>query len=434
MTSSKSIIIVCEKQSPRLVYVLDWVFKTQLGLTYQLVSQMPAKVGNTFVIGYGVLAHYCIPLNNLLFEEDVTPQTIEWQQWKGLPIFYYQKLNCLDSLPFDIFSAIFFLISRYEEYCSSQIDIHQRYPVSESVLYKKKVLDRPIIDEWLHVWAQELQKYGVFCKDKKFSFLPTFDIDIAYSYAHKGLLRSVLAILKDCLKGNIQSLNNRLKVLYHKGTDPYDSFDDIIKWHNILDIKPLFFMLLSMKTTKYDKNISPTNRAMQLLTKRLESYSETAIHPSYFTSEHVSKLKSEKHILETIVNRLIVKSRQHYIRLRLPYTYQLLIEQGIEHDYSMGYSTDIGFRAGTSNDFYWFDISNNSVTNLLVTPFCFMDTAAHFQLKLSKEDSFNRLNNILNTLKQFNGQLVTVFHNFSLGTEPEWRGWSEEYRVFLKKI
>lgn len=42
--------------------------------------------------------------NNLLFEENITPQTIEIFYWQKLPAFFKTNGN----LPFDIFSAAFF--------------------------------------------------------------------------------------------------------------------------------------------------------------------------------------------------------------------------------------------------------------------------------------------------------------------------------------
>ena len=97
----------------------------------------------------------------------------------------------------------------------------------------------------------------------------------------------------------------------------------------------------------------------------------------------------------------------------------------------MGYGAALGFRAGTSRPFYWFDLESGVQTMLRVHPFCFMDSTAHYELGLSAEEAFMELNDMSNTLQKVRGRLVTVFHNFSLGSEEEWKGWNEYYKEFL---
>ena len=107
---------------------------------------------------------------------------------------------------------------------------------------------------------------------------------------------------------------------------------------------------------------------------------------------------------------------------------------GIEYDYSMGYATHLGFRAGTSHSFVWYDLLREKTTELNVTPFCFMDATAHYELKLSADEAFSRLHAMQQLLQKINGTLITVFHNFSLGTDKEWEGWQEKYASFLHSI
>ncbi len=115
------------------------------------------------------------------------------------------------------------------------------------------------------------------------------------------------------------------------------------------------------------------------------------IHPSYY-SDDGEKLIKEKKAVEHISGKHINISRQHYIRLRLPATYRMLIKNEIADDYSMGYGSHLGFRAGTGNSFPWYDLEQETTTPLRVHPFCFMDTTAHFEAKLSAMEAFERLN------------------------------------------
>jgi len=154
------------------------------------------------------------------------------------------------------------------------------------------------------------------------------------------------------------------------------------------------------------------------------------IHPSYYSGEH-DKMSKEKKMLEHIAGRNIHISRQHYIRMKIPQTYHLLLKNGITEDYSMGYGSHLGFRAGTGNSFFWYDLELEAVTTLRIHPFCFMDTTAHFEAKFSAMEAFEKLNTMSKILERTGSTLITVFHNFSLGTGNEWKGWRQAYENFL---
>src|SRR6202012_420388 len=55
----------------------------------------------------------------LLTEKDIRPQSIQVSEWKGLKAFFRTDIRAFS---FDIFSAAFFLVSRYEEYLPHEPD------------------------------------------------------------------------------------------------------------------------------------------------------------------------------------------------------------------------------------------------------------------------------------------------------------------------
>ena len=166
--------------------------------------------------------------------------------------------------------------------------------------------------------------------------------------------------------------------------------------------------------------------------KNLVRESTIGIHPSYF-SERGGALGKEKKVLEQVSGRSINISRQHYIKLKMPQTYRLLLENGITEDYSMGYGSHLGFRAGTGNSFLWYDVEKDAITPLRIFPFCFMDTTAHYEAKLSATEAFEKLEAMSKKLHNTGSTMITVFHNFSLGTSIEWRGWRQAYEQFMQE-
>lgn len=428
------IIIYSPKQTDRFNFVLQWLFTDVLDIPYRVVSNEAELSSLSFFIAYGKVVPdaLSIPDAGLLWQTGVQQHNIDTGVWNDIPTLYASKEQGY-SLPFDIFSAIFFLLSRYEEYYPYKPDKHGRYPATASILQQHGWLQRPILDEWLAILSKILQAKGIAVKENKFSFQPTYDIDIAFSYLNKSRKRIRGAHLRDLLKGNLSGIKERVEVLQGHRKDPYDSFDWIIQSHKDNTPLPIYFILAALNTTSYDKNNLPDTMEMNRLIKKLDKNGTVSIHPSYYSNEH-DTLRREKHLMEVMIGKNITASRQHYIRLVFPATYNLLLANNIAEDYSMGYSTHLGFRAGTGRSFYWYDISNEKVQPLRIHPFCFMDTTALFEEELSATEAFAILRSMTDKLKNADSNLITIFHNFSLGTESIWSGWKEAYASFLENI
>ncbi len=100
---------------------------------------------------------------------------------------HFLKLIGAD-FPFDIFAATFYLLSRYEEYLPHEKDMYGRYAHENSLAFKEGFLKLPLINIWLRDFAGSIRKLNIQSFNIQFStfnFLPTYDIDIAYSYKIK---------------------------------------------------------------------------------------------------------------------------------------------------------------------------------------------------------------------------------------------------------
>ena len=411
--------------------MLDWLLRERLQLEYRITGDKQEAAALPFCIAYGARLpnSISIPAAGLLVDGARVAAVETNGTWRNLPVLFSEAKDGY-SLNFDLLSAVFYLLSRYEEYQPFTPDKHRRYPATESILYKRGWLDRPLIDEWVYALRCLLGDEGVLVPVPAFTFIPTYDIDMAYSHVYKGIGRIAGAYLKALLKGDVYQITERTQVLKKKKKDPYDSFLWLRHLHEQYHYKPLYFVLSALKTTAYDKNIHPRHPAMIRVIKQLAKEGETGIHPSYYANK-AALIRKEKAVLEEVSGRGVHISRQHYIRLQLPETYHLLMDNGITDDYSMGYGGHLGFRAGTGSSFSWYDLNNDKVTSLRVHPFCFMDTTAHYEQGLSPEDAFTKLNKMAEVLRSTGSTLIPVFHNFSLGAAQEWHGWSEAYAGFL---
>jgi hypothetical protein len=332
--------------------------------------------------------------------------------------------------PFDPFAASFYLVTRYEEYFETSLDKYGRFTADKSILSELKLIKKPVINIWADWLAKEInRKYPqiIFVK-RRFKFISTIDIDNAWAYLNKGFWRTKAALVKSVLKGNYSEFSARRKVLKGKEKDPYHTYDYLSSVFSGNEEKVKFFFLLG-DYGKLDKNVSHENNGFQKLIQKLSLEYDVGIHPSVASFRHGSheKIIRENGRLEKIVGRKISKSRQHYLNLKFPKTYQNLIKAGMTEDYTLGYPDQTGFRAGICTPFNFYDLENEETTNLLVFPFQTMDGTLRNYLKLSSEQAFKETEMLMKEVKKVGGTFISIWHNETVNDWGEWKGYREVF-------
>jgi hypothetical protein len=430
------VIIFSAEKSNRLTYTLETLMGA-LGLSFKQTN-----TPGDFVEFDGPKINYSkqplatdecwIYPDELLFQTSIKEQPIVCIEWNQSKAFFKSSSG---DLPFDMLAASFYLLSRYEEYLVHSLDEYGRYAHINSVAFQQGFLNIPLVNVWLQQLVSLLKtKFPQLnIKQQQFSFLPTYDIDIAWSYKGKGLLRNVGGSVHSLLTGKRALLIERLNVLTGKEADPFDVYDWLDELHLNYKLQPVYFFLLAQSSGKYDKNILATNSKFKWLIKRLAERYTVGIHPSWQSGDNGALLKTEMDLLGKTVNKQIVDSRQHYIRFSLPHTYQHLLKASIKNDYSMGYGSINGFRASYALPFKWYNLSTETSTDLTIFPFCFMDANSFFEQQLTAKQALQELEHYYNIVKHFNGTLVTIFHNHLLTKQPRHIEWRNLYEHFLKK-
>lgn len=370
--------------------------------------------------------------HTLLFENEIKEQAISCFSCNGFKAFFKTEGH----ISFDIFAAIFYLLSRYEEYLPHQKDMYGRYAHQNSLAYREGFLQQPLINYWLeHFKFKLLEKFpGAGFPVQSFMFLPTYDIDEAYSYKEKQWWRTAGGFVKSVIKGQWIGITERLQVLRGSKPDPYDAFGWMNELHDRYGLKPFYFFLVAEKNGRYDKNILPVKKALQQLIRQHFNRYAAGIHPSWQSGDDPRIISKEKLLLEKIAGKKIIRSRQHYIRFSLPETFRQLIAAGIQYDFSMGYGSCNGFRASVASPFYWYDLPREETTSLLLYPFCFMDANSFYEQRQSPGETLKEMLQYYSIVKSVNGAMITIWHNSFLGTEPRFEGWREIYESFVKAI
>ncbi len=336
------------------------------------------------------------------------------------------------NLHFDIFSAAFYLVTRYEEYLAFTADQHGRFPATESLAFRQGFLDVPVINRWANTLSAELQRiYPRFLISRPGpSFCPTIDIDVAWAIRNRGLYMTLGGMARQAFSGNVRGLAERIAILRGSQPDPYDSYTFIREKHD----QSLTIFLLAGSGGKFDLNTPVHHPAWRRLARDLSSEFRTGFHPSYHTGEDLQLFRAERKILEEVTGHPVTRLRQHFLRLNFPATYRRSAEEGFEEDYSMGYADRTGFRAGTSSPFNFFDLERNQMTSLKVFPFAVMDRTLKDYLKLSPAEAIRKITELVSVVGKEGGYFIPVWHNDSLGNKGEWIGWSAVYEDMLSQI
>jgi hypothetical protein len=346
---------------------------------------------------------------------------------------FFQVHDKNSALPFDVFSAVFYLVTRYEEYLPFVKDKHGRFTAHLSLSHQLGLLEKPVVNIWALQIKEILQKkYPDFkFPQKNFRFIPTYDIDSAYAYLQKGLVRTIGGYYLSLKKLDFKEIALRTRVLLGLRKDPFDTFDLQISYQKKYNLKPIYFILFARYGT-YDKNINIRNRKFKFLIKRIADYGKIGIHPSYYTIENPELLKTEIENLEKVLNIDIHSSRQHFLRLVLPDTYQNLIDNDIKNDYTMGYAALPGFRAGICEPYNFYNLDLETETKLRIHPFAVMDGTLNDYLKLTPADAIIKIKKLMNEVKKVNGTFISLWHNESLSDEKRWKGWRKVYETMLE--
>ncbi|WP_372755472.1 polysaccharide deacetylase family protein [Mariniflexile sp.] len=419
--------------TPRFKYVFKHICTRVLGIEVAFTTKIEEFIAHdSLKISYTkqqLGSEFFIKSHDILFEQglnDIDPNVQKWGQTK---CFFFNGEK--SAIPFDIFAASFYLLCRYEEYLPHVKDQYGRFLATESLAYKHGFLHQPVVDIWAYKFKDALQaQYPEYVfPERRYSVKPIIDIPIPYRYKLKGVMRSFGGVIKDLFALKLKNIYTRFMVIFNLQHDPFDTFKYIINRQKQSKFKFLFFFLIGDYST-FDKGINPNKRKFVSLIKHVADYCEVGLKTSFFSIDNFSIMKKEKQKMEDILNSTLKASRQSFSKLNLPESYRNLIELEILEDYTMGYVNHKGFRAGSCTPFFFYDLDYEVQTPLKVYSYHLMD---YVLLKNhSLLDKKKTLNEIINEVKQVNGEFIPVFHNYTFSDIERWQGFKELFNIILE--
>jgi len=272
------ILVYTHKITPRVRYIFKHIFTRVLLVPVSFTTKVEdfvahngpkmsytkVPLGKEFFVksnellfeqGINDLEIFFVKSNELLFEQGINDLEITLSSWDDTPCFFNAGPH--SSIPFDIFAASFYLISRYEEYLPHVRDIHERFTAEQSLAYNFKFLEKPVVDIWVvklkTILKLRFPEYHF--PDREFRYISTIDVDNAFAYKYKSFVRTFGAFISDFFKLQIRSFWSRVLVLLRIRKDPYNTFEKILTLSKTYNVKVIFFFLIADYTT-FDTNVS----------------------------------------------------------------------------------------------------------------------------------------------------------------------------------
>ena len=343
---------------------------------------------------------------------------------------------------YDLFGMIYWALARVEELVPASLDAHGRFPAAESHAVKHGYLDRPVVDEWLHVLAKLLKHKWpqlVFSK-REFRTLVSHDVDHPTRYGFLGAKAFVRRLAADFLRSKdfrlpgvaLRSWLATPQRLHH--ADPFNCFDWIMDISDENGLKSAFYFVTN-GSHPLDGRYPFDSAALRGLIRRVADRGhEIGLHPSYLTYDNPELLVSEAERLKRLCSELGINQdrfggRMHFLRWEWPATLRAWNAAGMAYDSTLGYAAAPGFRCGTCIEYPAYDPVRGEMLDIRIRPLVVMETSIFKYMDLgADEQAYSLVTKLKDVCRKVNGDFVFLWHNSAFVSDSQ----RDLYRALLR--
>ncbi|NND62027.1 MAG: hypothetical protein HKN48_02415 [Flavobacteriaceae bacterium] len=417
------LLVHTQKVTPRLDYAFKHICTRILGIKVEFTSVIENFIQHQGLkLSYGkqpIGNEFFIQANGLLWEQGFEDVEITISEWEESICFF--SVGERSDLPFDIFSAAFYLLSRYEEYLPHVKDELGRFPAKESLAYKKGFLQQPVVDQWAYKFSDIL--FGKFPEEqrkaRKLTTHHLIDASRPFRFAQRGPLRNTAGYFRDLAKFKLKRVIERSRVLLKLRKDPYNTFTWIINNLKNSEVRYTMFFLIGEAYT-FRESLNTKREKFRMLVKYVADYAEVGLTLSFHSLDNFSELKNEKRQMEELTHRQLKSTIIDKSLLALPHNYRNLIELEVERDFSMFYEHSLGFRGSTCTPFLFYDLDFEVKTPLVIHPVIGRTDV----LEAEKSSEIERvMNTIKENVNKVNGTFSLLYSNKDFVSNKSNRVW-----------
>jgi len=343
------------------------------------------------------------------------------------PLIQFNTENKQAHVGYDILGLTYWMLNRIEEIGSSALDNHGRFPAISSHAFKHNYLERPIVDEWLNVLGQVIQKVwpNLELKQHQFSMKVSHDVDSPSLYAFKPW-KTIIRMMGGHLikRRDIKAFFQvpLIKIKSRRGLekkDPHNTFDWIMSLSEKQGLKSAFYFICGHTDDK-DADYIPEDPRIQALMQEIHQRGhEIGLHPSYGTYQKPELIYQEAERLRKVCNLAGVKQdtyggRMHYLRWEHPTTLQAWEDADMSYDTTLSYADRPGFRCGTCFEYTAFNPLTQKQLKLKIRPLIAMECtiiAKRYMNLGYTEKAFKKFIELKNNCRKVKGCFTLLWHN-----------------------
>lgn len=310
------------------------------------------------------------------------------------------------------------LYTRKEEYSPRQLDHHGRFVYAQSA--DQDILE-PTVSRYLTDNGYEVE----YPDNARFAVCLTHDVDEIYP-PHKHAILSALACLR---RADFSGFERQMFWKRHgKEQSPYWNFQEIMDLEERYGAQSSFFFLATDADIKrFRYNIEDLEGELSQIVDRGW---EIGLHGGYYACNDLEETLREKERLEHVLGKKVIGYRNHYLRFKVPDSWELLATAGFRYDTTFGYPEKVGFRNGTCHPFKPFNRNTNAEVNIWELPLAVMDVTL-FSVSKSIQHAWDTVKKCIDTVSLHNGVLVVNWHNNSFNC-PFKHQWERLYEDILR--
>lgn len=303
--------------SPRIKYIFSFIFNDILRAEIDFtINKEEFQLSNLPKMSYAeqpIGNELFFKSNHLLFEHKILAQQIKTTDFGEMKVPFSVSKS---TLPFDIFAASFYFLSRHEEYIHHERKNGEPYPFKDSLQYQLKLLKIPIIDNWALILKNIFLKrfpeltFGT----KQFSFNPIF-INHQQKNTKNNFITNTTTYIKTLIENKLHAKKDKIAAIkqiinLNNGFSPSPASNGISLQNNqhfITQLQiPKSYIKLIKNTAKSDYNMyypdfsgfrAGTCTPFYWYDLQLEKKTRLLLHPVVTTDINLLKNKTPEALL-----------------------------------------------------------------------------------------------------------------------------------------
>lgn len=337
---------------------------------------------------------------------------------------------------YDILGLSYWMLTRLEEIDPKNLDEYGRFPAQYSHAFKYDYLEYPVVDAWLHILGQVMQRLWPTLELKLHHFrtFVSHDVDAPSRYGFRTAGGIVHAMAGDVLKrqdfksavlGPWIRLNSKEKL---HPSDPYNNFDWIMHVAEHHGLVSAFYFICGHTSQEYDADYEPEHPAIRDLMQRIHARGhEIGLHSSFGSYKAPEIIMAEAERLRQACRSAGVTltkfgGRMHYLRWEHPLTMRALASAGLAYDNTLTYAGHAGFRCGTCFEYPAFDPLEGRQLSLRIRPLVAMESSVLSSVHMglgSGGAAFAKFCELKRTCQLLSGCFTLLWHNTQFDTKAK---------------